>query len=142
MSPGEAAGLKAVTREFEAVEAALLVRRRERPMESAIRRALDHLDATYSMRLYAAFEAMVRARFHREFDDPEPSLGHMVQRMVGGEAVFDRAEGYEVPWWRILTRDRNMLMHGDMRAPLALDLDLTRKAMEAFLNRLDGDRSA
>lgn len=94
-----------------------------------------HLEATYLLRLYAGFEAILRRRLRLPTDD-DRTLVNCIQRLSGENVGYDPAkDGNALAWWRLFRRDRNVLAHGRSLVP-AIGLDATRTLMEVYLSGL------
>ena len=94
-----------------------------------------HLEATYLIRLYAGYEAILRRRLLLAPDD-DSTLVNCIQRLSGETVGYDPTSGGRaLAWWRLFRRDRNALAHGRSLVP-AVGLDATRTLMEVYLSGL------
>jgi len=104
-----------------------------RPGESGATLALERLETTFMLRLYATFEGLLRARIGPSVGVSE-GLTNLVQRLAGEGSTHDPATAAEMPWWELFRRDRNPLMHGRTNPP-ALSMNITISQMQIFLTQ-------
>ena len=129
MRDDERQSLANVRNEYGYLDALLLTQ--TNPDPSTVR----NLEATYLLRLYATFEAVLRNRLIVP-EGEEPTLVNLVQRLSGESVGYDPAnDGRAIAWWRLFRRDRNLLAHGHSLVP-ALSLDATRTLMTVYLAAL------
>ena len=133
MNEREWAQLRAPLDEFKAVRS-WIENCNDGPLLDDLRQAAVHLEATYVMRLYAAFESILRRRAGITSD--EGKLVELIRRLVQEREMPDPVPPHSsISYWQLFRRDRNALMHGNATFPL-LSVGQTFMQMEIFLRNV------
>jgi len=90
MTEAERQSLEEVRREISGVRRSLSDLLERRPMESDAGLALERLETTYMLRLYATFEGLLRTRLSATVADSE-GLVNLVQRVAQEGLAYDPA---------------------------------------------------
>ena len=133
MTQGERQILEEVREEHGALRDSGIEQLKRRPKEPGLERALERLEVTFLLRAYSAFESILNARLSLGASDGS-TLGNKLQRIAREDASQDPATQSNLPWRKLLTRDRNLIMHGRISPP-AWPLNITLAQMEVFLSQ-------
>ena len=100
---------------------------RERPNDVGFLEARAQLEPAFQLRVYAVFESILANRA------VGTGIATYVQWEVGESTAPDPIPPHrDIPWWKLLQRDRNRLAHGNL-VPPALSLSNTVRLFESYL---------